>query len=128
MCANYISQHHTMSNIRVYEKSFAESWAYPSVLKDELKASSYYVQPFPGTFKSGRPRWMATFFSTDRKVLARRIDMELTSGHTGAPYKVFSRTEWVDRDTAPPRTILTRQQTSSDADALDVLNSIYAEA
>ena len=53
--------------------------------------------------------------------------MELTSGRTGAPYKVFSRQEWVDRDTAPPRAILSRQQTN-DADALDVLNSIYAEA
>ena len=115
-------------NPRVYEKSFAESWAYPSVLKDELKASSYDVQPFPGTFKSGRPRWMATFLSADRKkVVGRRIGMELTSGRTGAPYKVFSRQEWIDRDTAPPRTILSRQQTS-DADAVDVLNEIYAEA
>ena len=113
-----------MSNARVYEKSFAESWAYPSVLKDELKASSYDVQPFPGTFKSGRPRWMATFLSADRKVMARRIGMELTSGRTGAPYKVFSRLEWIDRDT-PPRTILTRQQTS-DADASALLNELYA--
>ena len=115
-----------MSNIRVYEKSFNESWAYASALKDELKAASYDVQPYPGTFKSGRPRWMATFLNSDRKVIARRIGMELTSGRTGAPYKVFSRQEWVDRDT-PPRTILTRQRTS-DADALDVLNEIYAEA
>ena len=114
-------------NPRVYEKSFAESWAYPSVLKDELKASSYDVQPFPGTFKSGRPR-MATFLSADRKkVVGRRIGMELTSGRTGAPYKVFSRQEWVDRDTAPPRTILTRQQTS-DADASALLNELYSEA
>ena len=127
-------------NPRVYEKSFNESWAYASALKDELKASSYDVQPFPGTFKSGRPRWMATFLSADRKVMARRIGMELTSGRTGAGYKVFSRQEWVDRDTAPPRAILNRQQTDlpgpsgrggsphSDADAVDVLNEIYAEA
>ena len=110
-------------NPRVFEKSFNESWAYASALKDELKASSYDIQPFPGTFKSGRPRWMATFLSADRKVMARRI----WSGRTGAPYKVFSRQEWVDRDTTPPRAILSRQQTS-DADALDALNSIYAEA
>ena len=127
MCATYISQRHTMSNIRVYEKSFAESWAYANVLRDELKAASYDVQPFPGTFKSGRPRWMAVFLNSDRKVISKRIGMELTSGRTGAPYKVFSRQEWVDRDTAPPRAILSRQQTN-DADAVDVLNEIYAEA
>ena len=114
-------------NPRVYEKSFNESWAYASALKDELKAASYDVQPFPGTFKSGRPRWMATFLSADRKVISRRIGMQLTSSRTGAPYQVFSRQEWIDRDTAPPRTILSRQQTS-DADAVDVLNEIYAEA
>ena len=114
-----------MSNARVFEKSFNESWAYASALKDEMKAASYDVQQFPGTFKSGRPRWMATFLSADRKVIGRRIGMELTSGRTGAPYKVFSRQEWLERDTAPPRTILTRQQTS-DADASALLNELYA--
>ena len=114
-------------NPRVYEKSFGESWSYANVLKDELKAASYDIQAFPGTFKSGRPRWMATFLNSDRKVIARRVGMHLTSNQSGAPYYVFSRQDWVDRDTAP-RTVLSRQQTSSDADALDVLNSIYAEA
>ena len=117
-----------MSNIRVYEKSFAKSWAYANVLKNELGAASYDVQPYPGSFKSGRPQFMATFLNSNRKVIARRIGMQLTSKRGGSPYYVFSRQEWVDRDTAPPRTILTRQQTSSDADTLDVLNSIYAEA
>ena len=112
-------------NPRVFEKSFNESWVYASALKDELKAASYDVQPYPGTFKSGRPRWMAVFLNSDRKVLARRIGMELTSGRTGAGYKVFSRQEWVDRDTAPPRAILTRQQTN-DADASALLNELYA--
>ena len=112
-------------NPRVFEKSFNESWAYASALKDELKAASYDVQPYPGTFKSGRPRWMAVFLSADRKVVGRRIGMELTSGRTGAPYKVFSRQEWVD--TAPPRAILSRQQTN-DVDASALLNELYAEA
>ena len=116
-----------MSNIKVYQKPFAESWAYANVIRDELKAASYDIQPFPGTFKSGRDRWMATFLNSDRKVVARRIGMELTSGRTGAGYKVFSRNEWVDRDTAP-RTVLSRQQTGSDADASALLNEIYAEA
>ena len=116
-----------MSNIRVYEKSFAESWAYANVLKNELGAASYDVQPYPGSFKSGRDRWMATFLNSDRKVVARRIGMQLTSKRGGAPYYVFSRLEWVDRDTATPRTVLTRQQTGSDADASALLNEIYAE-
>ena len=116
-----------MSNIRVYEKSFGESWSYANVLKDELKAASYDIQPFPGTFKSGRDRWMATFLSADRKVIARRIGMQLTSKQSGAPYHVFSRQDWVDRD-AMPRTILTRQQTGSDASASAILNELYSEA
>ena len=116
-----------MSNIKVYQKPFAESWAYANVLRDELKAFSYDVQAYPGSFKSGRPQFMATFLNSDRKVIARRIGMQLTSKQSGAPYHVFSRQDWVDRD-AMPRTILTRQQTGSDADAVDVLNEIYAEA
>ena len=108
-----------MSNARVFEKSFNESWAYASALKDELKAVSYDVQPYPGTFKSGRDRWMATFLSADRKVVARRIGMELTSSRTGAPYKVFSRLEWVDHD-AMPRANLKREQSSVD--------QVYSEA
>ena len=87
-----------MSNLR--EKSFSESWSYANVLKDELKAAIYDVQPFPGTFKSGRPR-MTTFMSAERKVIARLIGIELTSGRSGAGYKVFSRQEWVDRDATP---------------------------
>ena len=49
--------------------------------------------------------------------------MELISKKTNKPYRVCARNE-----PAPPRAILSRQQTGSDADALDVLNSIYAEA
>ena len=116
-----------MSNIRVYEKSFAESWAYANVLKGELGAASYDIQQFPGTFKSGRPMWSAVFLNSDRKVIARRIGMQLTSNQSGAPYHVFSRQDWVDRD-AMPRTILTRQQTGSDASASSILNELYSEA
>ena len=115
-----------MSNIRVYEKSFGESWAYANVLKNELGAASYDVQPYPGSFKSGRPQFMATFLNSDRKVIGRRIGMQLTSKQSNAPYYVFSRQEWVDRADAP-RTILTRQQTN-DADASALLNELHAEA
>ena len=86
-----------MSNTRTYEKSFNESWAYANLLKSELKAASYDIQPFPGTFKSGRAKWMATFMNAERKIIARRIGMELQSKRTGEGYKVFSRQEWVDR-------------------------------
>ena len=108
-----------MSNIKVYQKPFAESWAYANVIRDELKAASYDIQPYPGSFRSGRPQYMATFLSADRKVIARRIGMELTSKQSGAPYRVFSRQEWVDRD-AMPRTILKREQSSVD--------QVYGEA
>ena len=114
-------------NPRVYEKSFAESWAYANVLKNELGAASCDVQPYPGSFKSGRPQFMATFLNSDRKVIARRIGMQLTSKQSGAPYHVFSRQDWVDRD-AMPRTILTRQQTGSDSSASTLLNELYSEA
>ena len=90
-----------------------------------MKAASYDVQPYPGAFKSGWPRWMTTFLGADRKVIARRIRMEFTSKQSGAPDKAFSRQDWVDHDTAPPRTILSRQQTN-DADASALLNEQYA--
>ena len=108
-----------MSNIKVYQKPFAESWAYANVLKNELGAASYDVQAYPGSFRSGREQYMATFLNSDRKIIARRIGMELTSKQSGAPYRVFSRQEWVDRD-AMPRTILKREQSSVD--------QVYSEA
>ena len=96
---------------RVYEKSFSDSWAYVNILKAELKAASYDVNPYPGSFKSGRAKWMATFMNRENKVIARRIGFELVSKKTGDYYKVFSREEWVDKEAAPPRPILRREQT-----------------
>ena len=113
------------SSSGVYDKPFNESWAYPNVLKEELKAASYDIQPFPGCFKSGRPRWVATFMSRENKVIARRIGMELTSRKTGQGYKVFSREEWVDREAIPPRTTLRREQ-ASDYTLDDVLGEVTA--
>ena len=113
------------SSSGVYDKPFNESWAYPNVLKEELKAASYDIQPFPGCFKSGRPRWVATFMSRENKVIARRIGMELTSRKTGQGYKVFSREELVDREAIPPRTTLRREQ-ASDYTLDDVLGDITA--
>ena len=115
-----------MSNTpRVYEKSFSESWSYVNLLKSELKAASYDIQPYPGTFRSGRARWMATFFNRENKVIARRIGMELQSKKSGESYKVFSREEWVDKENTPPRTILRREQTN-DYSLEDVLGEVTA--
>ena len=114
-----------MSNGKTFEKSFSESWAYANLLKAELKAASYDIQPFPGTFKSGRAKWMATFMNAERKIIARRIGMELTSKKTGDTYKVFSRQEWVDREAAPPRATLRREQTS-DYNSFDTLGEVTA--
>ena len=110
---------------RVYEKSFNESWAYVNILREELKAASYDVQPFPGTFRSGRPKFIATFMNRENKVIARRIGMELTSRKTGQGYKVFSREELVDREATPPRTALRREQ-ASDYTLDDVLGEVTA--
>ena len=103
------------------EKTFQESWAFASEIKDELGACLYDIAQYPGTFKTGRPRWMCTYYDVNRRVVARRIGMSLVS-KKGLEYKVFSREEWVD---PPPRTILRREQ-SSDYDALTILNEAYA--
>ena len=105
------------------QKSFNDCWAFASEIKDDINAWSYNVEQYPGNFKSGRPRWMCIFYDVNRKVVARRIGMSLTS-RKGVEYKVFSRREeWVE--SPPPRTILRREQTS-DYDALTVLNEAYA--
>ena len=109
----------------VYNKPFSESWAYVNILREELKTASYDIQPYPGCFKSGRPRWIATFFSRENKVIARRIGMELTSTRTGQGYKVFSREEWVDREAVPPRMSF-RREVASDYTLDDVLGDITA--
>ena len=90
-------------------KSFQESWAFASEIKDEVGACLYDIAQYPGTFRSGRPRWMATYYDVNRRVVARRIGMSLTS-KKNIEYKVFSREEWVERPT--PR----REQTNDYAD------------
>ena len=102
---------------------FMSQWGYPSEIKTEIGAAYYELRPLPDNFRSGRPKWECLFFSADRKLVSRRMAMELVSKKTGKPYRVCARNE-----PAPQRTILTRQQTSSDADAHDVLNELYAEA
>ena len=103
---------------------FLTQWGYPSEIKTQLGAASYELRPLPDNFRSGRPKWECLFFTSDRKLASRRLAMELVNKWTNKKYYVCARNE-----PAPPqRTVLSRQQTSSDAEALDVLNSIYAEA
>ena len=102
---------------------FQSQWGYISEIKTEIGAAYYEIRPLPDNYRSGRPKMECLFFSADRKLVSRRMAMELMSKKTGKPYRVVARNE-----PAPQRTVLSRQQTGSDADALDVLNEIYAEA
>ena len=102
---------------------FQSQWGYPSEIKTQLAASSYELRILPDNFRSGRPKWECLFFSAEKKLVSRRLAMELVSKRTNKKYHVCARTE-----PAPPRAILSRQQTGSDSDALDVLNELYAEA
>ena len=101
---------------------FMSQWGYPSEIKTEIGAAYYELRPLPDNFRSGRPKWECLFFSANRKLVSRRMAMELMSKKTGKPYRVCARCE-----PAPPRTVLSRQQTN-DADASALLNELYAEA
>ena len=85
--------------------TFREQWGYPSEVKGTIPGAAFYeVHPVPGCYKSGRPRFEATFVTADhKKVLARREAMELTSKRTGKPYNVCRRHE--DWRAAKPRTL-----------------------
>ena len=103
---------------------FQSQWGYPSEIKTEIGAAYYELRPLPDNFRSGRPKWECLFFSADRKLVSRRTAMELVSKKTGKPYRVCARNE-----PAPPqRSILRREQSSTDADASALLNELYAEA
>ena len=75
--------------------SFRDTWAYPNEVRASIPgAARYEVHPIPGCYKSGRPRFEATFVSADhKKVLARRAAMELTSRRTSAVFHVCKRHE-----------------------------------
>ena len=101
---------------------FLAQWGYPSEIKTQLGAAYYELRNLPDNFRSGRPKMEALFFSADRKLVIRRMAMELVSKKTGKPYRVCARNE-----PAPPRAILSRQQTN-DVDASALLNELYSEA
>lgn len=72
-------------------KSFQEQWAFINFVKQQLNAASYDLRPLPENFKSGRPKWECLFFSGDRKLIERRLALELVSKRTGRPYHVCER-------------------------------------
>ena len=71
--------------------SFAESWCFPSELKQQLEAASYDIRQLPEKFRSGRPKFEALFFDKANVLISRRIAMELMSKKTGKPYHMVSR-------------------------------------
>ena len=95
---------------------FQSQWGYPSEIKSELGAAYYELRHLPDTFHSGRPKMECLFVSADRKLVSRRLAMELTSKKTGKPYRICARNE-----PAPPRAILKREQSTTDP-----LDQIYA--
>ena len=82
---------------------FQSQWAYPSEIKTQICAAYYELRPLPDNFRSGRPKTECLFFSADRKLVSRH--MELVSKKTGKPYHVCARTEPI-----PPRAIMRRDR------------------
>ena len=99
---------------------FLAQWAYPSEVKTDLGAAYYELRHLPDNYRSGRPKMECLFFSADRKLVSRRMAMELVSKKTNKPYRVCVRCE-----PAPPRAILKREQ-STCASTTDPLDQIYA--
>ena len=74
------------------EDTFRQDWGFPSEVRQTIPDAAYHgTDPVPGTYKSGRARFETSFLSRDRKVVARRPAMELTSKKTGKPYFVCRR-------------------------------------
>ena len=74
---------------------FQTTWGYPSEVKVTIpNAHSYEVTPAlspPSAYKSGRPRYVATFADEFGNVVATRDAMRLVSKKTGKEYDVCLR-------------------------------------
>ena len=64
---------------------FLSQWGYPSEIKTELGAAYYELRNLPDNYRSGRPKMECLFFSADRKLVSRRMAMELVSKKTNKP-------------------------------------------
>ena len=74
---------------------FFVTWNFPSEVKASIpNARSYEVYPAPSApsaYKSGRPRYVATFSDEFGNVVATRDAMRLVSKKTGKEYDVCLR-------------------------------------
>ena len=74
---------------------FFQSWGFPSEVKSSIPNShSFEVYPAPSApsaYKSGRPRYVATFSDEFGNVVATRDAMRLTSKKTNKEYDVCLR-------------------------------------
>ena len=74
---------------------FFQTWGFPSEVKASIpNAHSFEVTPAlspPSAYKSGRPRYVATFSDEFGNVVATRDAMRLVSKKTGKEYDVCLR-------------------------------------
>ena len=77
------------------KQDFFQSWGFPSEVKVTIpNAHSFEVHPAPSApsaYKSGRPRYVATFSDEFGNVVATRDAMRLTSKKTNKEYDVCLR-------------------------------------
>ena len=77
------------------QQDFFQTWGFPSEVKSSIpNAHSYEVYPAPSApsaYKSGRPRYVASFADEFKNVVATRDAMRLTSKKTGKEYDVCLR-------------------------------------
>lgn len=78
-----------------HKTEFRTDWGFPSEVRATIPGAGYYdVQPVPGNYKTGRPRFECSFMDQQRKkVIARREAMQLISKANGKPYFVCRRHE-----------------------------------
>ena len=73
---------------------FFQTWGFPSEVKASIPAHSFEVYPAPSApsaYKSGRPRYVATFSDEFGNVVATRDAMRLVSKKTNKEYDVCLR-------------------------------------
>jgi len=85
------------------DSGFGRDWVFLSVVKEALGASSYELA-VAGHFRTGRPKWSASFYSgwaDARTLITTRDAMELVSRSTGRKYFVCRSAEPAQRGYAP---------------------------
>ena len=70
------------------KSTFFDNWAFPMVMKAELKAASFEIVALGGHYKSGRPKYGVLFHDATKNIIAQREAMQLTAKSTGRTYFV----------------------------------------